>query len=185
MNFNPCDGVRYCDPNQGITPKESLSLDDSNGRVKDDFRGIFRGSFITEAPIRVDGRCEVRNDLRWQVSTQPETINPTSIFVNPRDCEGPSLHRESEFMPPNDVAAYEPCVQYHVVMFKFNIYTIATAGWNVYYKHGYRCNGSSIPVLVEARYRYKGEESVVGACVSMRCLLIIYILLYCFSSLSL
>ena len=93
----------------------------------------------SSAPISVDGGCEVWNDLRRQVSTQPETIFPTSIFVNPRDCEGPSLHRESEFTPP--LAAHEPCVEYHVVMFKLHIYTVATAAWNAYDKHGYRCNG--------------------------------------------
>jgi len=58
---------------------ESMSLDRGNGQMKDDFCGIERGTFITDAVIHVDGGCEVRNVLRWQVSTEVETIIPTSI----------------------------------------------------------------------------------------------------------
>ena len=39
--------------------------------MKDDFRGTFRDTFIFEAPINVDSRREVGNDLRWQVSKWP------------------------------------------------------------------------------------------------------------------
>jgi len=61
--LNNYDGVRYCDPHQGFTTLESMFLDGANGRMKDDFRGIFRGLLTTEAPISVDGGCKVRNDL--------------------------------------------------------------------------------------------------------------------------
>ena len=112
-----CEGVRYYDPRQGLALKESHVLDDVNGRSKDNFRGTFRGAFIIEAIIGVDGRREVWNILRWQVSTEVESIIPTFIFINPRDCEDPSLHRESEFITPHP-AANDPWVEYHVGMFK-------------------------------------------------------------------
>jgi len=152
---NPCDGIRHCDTHQGFTMIESILLDASNRGMKDDFRDMWRGILMFEAPISVDGRCEVWNVLRWQISTQAESITPTCIFINPRDCEGPSLHRESEFIrPPQDAVleAHEPWVEYHVGMLKLHIYTVANASWNAYDKHGYRCNGSSIPV----------EESVLS-----------------------
>ena len=62
-------------------------MDGSNGRMKDDFRGIFRGPLMKETIIKVDGGCEVGNDLRWQVSTQPETMTPTFMFISSRDCD--------------------------------------------------------------------------------------------------
>ena len=98
--FNACDGIRYCDPQKGFTTLESPFPDGtSNGRMKVDFRGIFRGIFTTEAPISVDGGCEVRNDLRWQVSTEEEST-PTFILINPRDCEDTSLHfTENLYLP--------------------------------------------------------------------------------------
>jgi len=108
--FNPCDGVRNCDPHQGFTIKESKVMDDSNGRMKDDFRGIWRGTIMKETIIRVDGGCEVWNDLHWQVSPQFEIIIPTFIFINPRDCEDPSLDRASEFIP-NPVVVNDPWVE--------------------------------------------------------------------------
>jgi len=137
--FNMCDGTGYCNPYQGYTINESIFLDASNGRMKDDFRDIFRDSFIS-----VDSRCEVRNILRWHVSMEVETIRPTSIFISPRDCEGPSLHRESESIPPPPSSlgrSHVPCVEYHVGMWKLNIYTVAIGFRNDYDNHGYRCNG--------------------------------------------
>ena len=93
---------------------ESTCLDGANGRSKDDFRGIFRGLLMIEAPIGVDSQCEVRNVLRWQVSTEVQLSIPPSINdINSRDCEDPSLHRESEFTIAND-----PWVDYHVGIFK-------------------------------------------------------------------
>jgi len=59
--FNPGDGVRNCNPHQGFTIIESHALDGSNGRMKDDFCGITRGTLILEAPIGVDSRREVWN----------------------------------------------------------------------------------------------------------------------------
>ena len=135
--FNPYDGIRYCNPHQGFTTIESTVLDGGNGWMKDDLLGIFRGFFITETVIKVDGGCEVWNVLRWQVSPEVETIIPTFIFINPRDCEGPSLHRETEF----SVVANDLWVGYRVVMFKLHIYTVVIAFRNPYEKHGYRCNG--------------------------------------------
>jgi len=52
---NPCDGVRYCDSLQGSTTFESMiAPDDSNGGMKDDFRGIIRRAFVKETPVSVD-----------------------------------------------------------------------------------------------------------------------------------
>jgi len=82
---------------------ESISLDGGNGRMKDDFSDIFRGSFTIEAMISVDSRREVRNVLRWQVYPESETILPTFICIftiSSRDFEGPSVDRETEVMPP-------------------------------------------------------------------------------------
>ena len=92
--FNLRHVIRYCDPHQGFTTSESTVLDDSNGRMKDDFCDIFRGFFMKETPVSIDGRCEVWNVIRWQISTQPES-SPTfiSISTNPRDCEGRSVDR--------------------------------------------------------------------------------------------
>jgi len=53
--FNPCDSVRYCNSHQGSTTLESTGLDDGNGRMNVDFRDIFRGFFMIEAMISVDG----------------------------------------------------------------------------------------------------------------------------------
>jgi len=94
--FNPCDRVRYCNPHQGFTIKESVG---SNGRMQVGVRDIWRGLFMIEAIISVDSRRAVGNDLRWQVSPQVESITPTCIStgINPRDCEGSSVDRESEF----------------------------------------------------------------------------------------
>ena len=114
---------------------ESLCLDGGNGQMKDDFRDIFRGTFVTETIIGADIGREVWNDLRWQVSTEHEIIIPTFIFINPPDCEDPSFHRESEFIPP--FAAHDPWVGYHIVMFKYHIYTVAPDQSNVYNKHRY------------------------------------------------
>ena len=124
--FNPCDGVGYCDPHQGFTIIESTVPDDSNGRMKDDLRGIFRGPLMKETIIKVDGGCEVWNDLRWQVSPQVESIIPTFISINPRDCEDPSLHRETKFIP-RQAGADDPWVEYHVGMWKLHIYNVAIA----------------------------------------------------------
>jgi len=51
-----CDGIRYYDPHQGFTTTESMELDDANGRMEDDFRGIIghRGTLIIETPISAD-----------------------------------------------------------------------------------------------------------------------------------
>ena len=136
---NRSDSVRYCNPLQGFATIESIFPDASSGRMKNDFRGIWRGLLILETPISVDGQREIWNVLHWQVSTEADTIFPTSIFINPRDCEGPSLYRESEFIHvPSFV--HVPWVDYHVVMFKFHIYTVGIAFRNVYHNHGYRCN---------------------------------------------
>ena len=140
-----CDGVRYCDQHQGSTTTESSSLDGGTRRMKDDFRGIFRGAFMTEPMIGVDGRCEVWNALRWQVSTQEERIRPTSIIINPRDCKHPSVDRESESIPRQ---ANMPWVEYYVGMWKLHIYTVATESFNAYDSHGYRCNGWLILCMV-------------------------------------
>ena len=56
--------------------------------------------------MSVDGGCEVRNLLRWQVNPQVEIITPTIIFIRPCDCESPSLDRESEFILPHHVADF-------------------------------------------------------------------------------
>ena len=61
--FNPCDGVRYCDPHQGATIKESTCLDGSNGAMKDDFRGITRGKFMAETPIKVRVTVDVKSGM--------------------------------------------------------------------------------------------------------------------------
>jgi len=121
--INPCDGVRYFDPHQGITTPESIALDDSNGRMEDDFRDISRDILTIEAPISVHGGCEVWNGICWQVCTEVETKIPTSIFINPRDCEDSSVDRESELIPPPP-GVNDPWVQYHVGMWKLYIYTV-------------------------------------------------------------
>jgi len=82
-----CDGVGYCDPHQGFTTFESPVFDGGNGRMNECFSGIWRDFFIIETPMSVYSRREVRNVLRWQVSTQPETMTPTFMFISPRDCE--------------------------------------------------------------------------------------------------
>jgi len=137
--FNMCDGVRYCDPHQGSTTMESPHLDGSNGRMKDEFRDILRGTFTIETMISVDSGCEIGNVLSWQVYTQAETNGPTSIS-NPRDCQCPSVDRESEFIP-SIVVVNDPWVGYHVGMLKLQFYTVDTAPWNEKDSHGYRCNG--------------------------------------------
>ena len=48
--FNRRHKIRYYDPLQGCTTKESMVLDGSNGRMKDDLRGIFRDLFMIETP---------------------------------------------------------------------------------------------------------------------------------------
>ena len=114
ITLNACDGVRYSDPHKAITTIESHVLDGSNGGMKDDLRGIFRGFFMIETVISVDGRCEIWNVLSWQVNTQIETTIPTFIviiFNNPGDCEDPSVDRESETIP-NLVAGNDPGVDY-------------------------------------------------------------------------
>jgi len=59
--FNTCDGVRHGDPHQGSAMNERIALDDGkNGGMKDDFRGTFRGFFMTkETMISVDGMASV------------------------------------------------------------------------------------------------------------------------------
>jgi len=74
--------------------------------MHNDFGDIFRGAFIIETMMSVDGGCEVRNLLRWQVNPQVEIITPTIIFIRPCDCESPSLDRESEFILPHHVADF-------------------------------------------------------------------------------
>jgi len=92
--------------------------------------------------ISVDRGCEVWNVLCWQVSTEVETINPTYIIfiisTRSRDCEGPSVDRESEFIPH---IANVPWVEYHVGMWHYHIHTVAIAASDVYDSHGSRCNG--------------------------------------------
>ena len=77
--------------------------------------------------------------IRWQVSLKVEMPIPTSIFINPRDCEGPSVDRKFEFMTIGQPANDDPWVEYHVGMCKLHIYTVAIA-FNPYDNHGYRCN---------------------------------------------
>ena len=127
--FNMCDGVRYCNMHQGFTAIESIVLDVSNGRMKVDFSGIIRGTLMIEAPVSIDGGSEVGNVLCWRVSTEEEIIIPTSIFINPRDCEDPSFHRESEFI--THCEANDPWVEYHVGMWHCHICTVAKAPSNV------------------------------------------------------
>jgi len=107
---------------------------------KDDFRDILRGAFTIEAMISVDSRRKVWNGIRWQVSTEVESMIPTSISINPRDCKRPPVDRESEFIPPSP-GVNDPWVDYHVGMFKWYIDTVGKAAWNVYDYHGYRYNG--------------------------------------------
>jgi len=59
--------ISYGDPHQGFTTIESTASDDANGRMKVDFRDIFRGFFTIKAVISVDGRYEVKTVLRWKV----------------------------------------------------------------------------------------------------------------------
>ena len=127
--LNMCDGVRYCDPLQGFAIIESIVLDGSNGRMKDDFRDIFRGAFTIETMISVDGRCEVWNDFRWHVSTQFELMTrPINIIsISPRDCEGPSVHRDTAFAR----GANDPWINFHVGMWKLHILTTFIYPMNV------------------------------------------------------
>ena len=95
--------------------------------MKDDFRDILRGTFIFETPISVDGGCEVRNLLRWQVSTQFESTLPTStIRSGACDCQCPSVDRETECIPLPLVANDGPWIDYHVGMWKLHIQTVAS-----------------------------------------------------------
>jgi len=113
-----------------------MGLDGSNGGMKDDFRGIFRGPLILETPIKVDSRREIWNGLRWQVGTEVDITIPNFIFINPRDCEDPSVDRESEFITPPP-GVNDPWVDYHVGIRKLHIDTVATAPWNVHDSHGW------------------------------------------------
>jgi len=145
--FNMCDGVRYSDPLEVITTVESILLDGSNGRMKVDFSGIWRGTFMTETMISVDSGCKVRNAvIRWQVSPEEELTRPTfpppilflSLHRCPCDCEGPSVDRESEFTLPTAAVANDPWVEYHVGMWKLHLNTVAiVASWNGDDTHGY------------------------------------------------
>jgi len=160
MLFNMRDYVRYCDPHKGLATPESMGLDGGNGGMKDDFRGIMRGVFMTEAPISVDSRRKVWNGIRWQVSTEVESMIPTSISINPRDCKRPPVDRESEFIPR--MAANVPWVEYHVGMRNLNIHTVGNspsmAAWNAYnYHDGYDTDATA------------GPGSVSVECVEVKC----------------
>jgi len=91
-----------CNPHQGFPMIESCSLDSSNRRMNNRFRGISRGFFTIEIIIHVCSRGTVRDVLRWHVSTQFESIIPTCIFISPpRNCEDCPVHREPVCMAPN------------------------------------------------------------------------------------
>ena len=62
-------------------------------------------------------------------------MSPTFISINPRDCEDPSVDRGSESTPR--IPANVPWVDYHVVMLKLHIDTVATASLNKYDSHGW------------------------------------------------
>jgi len=130
-----CDVIRYCDPYQGFTTKESIFHDGGNGPSKDDFRGIFRGLFMTETIIGVDGRREIGNAVCWHVHTQPELKRR---ITSSGDCENPSVDRES--VSPAVVtdpapATHVPWIDYHVGMWKYHIYTVDSALSNEYDSH--------------------------------------------------
>ena len=121
--LNKFDGVRYCDPHQGFTTLESMFLDGANGRMKDDFRGIFRGLLTTPTLTS----CK-----------HAGTNHPPNL-----DCEDPSVDRESEFTP---ITAIVPCIDYLVGMFKVHICTVAVAVWDGYDSHD--CDGTAVSCLL-------------------------------------
>ena len=89
-----------------------------------------------QAPISVDSGCEIRNVLCWHVRTDFDLSRPTSIFINPRDCEGRSVDRETEFTAANAPrTAKESWVDYHVGMWKLHNHNVACAPSNAYDDH--------------------------------------------------
>jgi len=59
--FNPCDGVGYCDPLQGFTMKESHVLDDSTGRMKDEFYLLMR--LVSEVRFTISKVGEIQRSV--------------------------------------------------------------------------------------------------------------------------
>ena len=62
------------------------------------------------------------------------------MCINPRDCEGPSIDRESEFTL---IAAIVPWINYLVGMFKVHIYTVAVAWWDGWYD-SHHCDATAV-----------------------------------------